>query len=132
MALVDRYALGKIFLLRGFVEDVGDFYRNLDIYLNTSLHEGIPMTILEAMSQEIPVIAPDVGGMKEIIDDGIDGYLVHGRDPKAFAEQCLRLYNDDNLRLAMGASAREKVEEDFSTERMAKEYHQLYLEVSQN
>lgn len=131
-ALVDRYTLGKIFLLRGFIEDVGDFYRNLDIYLNTSLHEGIPMTILEAMSHEIPVIAPDVGGMKEIIDDGIDGYLVHGRDPKVFAGQCLRLYNDDYLRLAMGSSARGKVEKDFSTERMAKEYHQLYLEVSQN
>lgn len=132
MDLIERYELGKIFTLKGFVENVSDFYCNLDLYINTSFHEGIPMSILEAMSYKIPIIAPNVGGMKEIFNNGIEGYLVDGRDPKIFADKCLRLYEDNFLRQSMGSSARDKIEKDFSNERMAKEYHQLYLDISHN
>ena len=62
MGLIERYRLEKTFMLRGFVENLVDFYQGLDIYLNTSLHEGIPMSILEAMSYEIPIVGPNMGG----------------------------------------------------------------------
>lgn len=99
--LIKRYELGNIFRLKGFVENTPSFYCNLDLYINTSLHEGIPMSILEAMSYNIPIIAPNVGGMKEILNNGIEGYLVDGRDPKIFADKCLRLYEDNYLRQSM-------------------------------
>ena len=127
--LIERYRLGNFFLLNGFVENLFNFYDNIDLYLNTSLHEGIPMSILEAMSYEIPIVAPNVGGMKEILNDGIEGYLVDGRDPKVFADKCLKLYKDKLLRQSMGFSAKEKVQNEFSNERMAREYFGLYSDI---
>jgi glycosyltransferase involved in cell wall biosynthesis len=111
------------------VEDRFEFYKGLDLYLNTSLHEGIPISILEAMSYGIPIIAPNVGGLEEILDDGIQGYLVEGREPKVFANRCLNIYNNKLLKHSMERSAREKVKEKFSNDRMAKEYYNLYLDV---
>ena len=64
------------------------FYHSLDLYLNTSVHEGIPMSILEAMAYSLPVVAPDVGGISEVVSNSEDGYLIEKRDPKAFAEKC--------------------------------------------
>jgi L-malate glycosyltransferase len=127
--LVCRYQLEKIFLFRGFVKDREDFYKNLDIYLNTSLHEGIPMSILEAMSYGVPVIAPNVGGLKEILEDGVQGYLVEGRDPKVFSRKCIGLYKNAAMKIRMKCSARERVEKHFSIERMAAEYSDLYNKV---
>lgn len=130
MDLIDRYRLEKTFILRGFVENPVEFYQGLDVYLNTSRHEGIPMTILEAMLYEIPIVGPNMGGLKEMMKDGIEGYLVDGRDPKIFANKCLHLYKNKLLRESMGASAREKVENDFSSDRMAREYYHLYLDIA--
>ena len=128
--LVGLYGLEKIFFLRGFVNDRVDFYKNLDIYLNTSLHEGIPMSILEAMSYGIPIIAPNVGGLKEILEDGVQGFLVEGRDPKVFSRKCLDLYENVILKNSMKCSARDKIEKHFSNERMAAEYSDLYKNVN--
>src|SRR3989304_5353687 len=88
------------------------------------------MSFLEAMSQGIPVIAPNVGGLKEMMEDGNEGYLVEGRDPKAFALKCLRLQGDGLLRQSMGSSARKKVKKEFTNEGMAREYYRLYLDVA--
>jgi glycosyltransferase involved in cell wall biosynthesis len=127
--LVERYGLEKQFILRGFVEDLSGFYQGLDLFLNTSLHEGIPLSVLEAMSFGIPILAPNVGGLKEMINDGVEGYLVNGRDPEVYAIKCLHIYRNKILRQSMASSAREKVENEFSNDRMAREYYQVYLDV---
>ena len=64
------------------------------------------------------------------MNDGIEGYLVDGRDPKVFANRCLHLFKNRSLRESMGSSAREKVENNFSNDRMAREYYQLYLDIA--
>jgi glycosyltransferase involved in cell wall biosynthesis len=127
--LVERHGLEETFLLRGFLENLSEFYGSLDLYLNTSLHEGIPMSVLDAMSNGLPVIAPDSGGFGEILTDGIEGYLLEGRDPKAYADRCLRLFRDPALRDSMGSSARARVEREFSNDRMAREYRRMYHDV---
>ena len=129
MELIERNGLRNMFLLKGFVDNLSEFYPYLDLYMNTSLHEGIPMSILEAMSYELPIIAPNVGGIKEIVNNGIEGYLLDERDPKRFADLCLQLQNNNNLRKSMGVSARHKIENEYSNERMAKEYNRLYLDL---
>ena len=105
------------------------FYRSLDLYLNTSVHEGIPMSILEAMAYSLPVVAPDVGGISEVVSNSEDGYLIEKRDPWAFAEKCFLLYENRQLRRRMARAAREKVVKSFSVENMAAQYHELYLNV---
>lgn len=127
--LIERYQLGHTFILKGFVENIFEYFQGIDVYMNTSMHEGIPMSVLEAMSYGIPIIAPDTGGIKEIIRDGVEGYLVEGRDPKNFAKKCLHLFKDRSLRRSIGNNARTKVEKEFSNDRMAREYYQMYVGV---
>ena len=127
--LIEKYQLGNTFILKGFVENIVDYYKGIDVYINTSIHEGIPMSVLEAMSYGIPIIAPDTGGIKEMICDGVEGYLVEKRDKKIFANKCLELFNDRSLRRSIGNNAREKAEKEFSNERMAKEYYNMYCDV---
>jgi glycosyltransferase involved in cell wall biosynthesis len=84
------------------------------------------MSILEAMTMGIPIVAPDVGGIKEIIDDGVEGFLVKGRDPQDFAEKCLEIITNDKLRDSMSNAAQDKVIQFFSAEKMAMNYYKLY------
>ena len=124
--LIKRHGLEERFMLRGFVRDVGAFYQGLDVYLNTSLHEGIPMSVLEAMAHGVPTIAPRVGGLEEIVTDGVDGYLVDARDPRDFAEKCLSLCENETLRRNMAGAARETIIGKFSVERMVNDYLDMY------
>lgn len=129
-ALIQRYELQNRFVLKGHQDDVNPFYRGLAIYLNTSVHEGIPMTILEALAHGLPVIAPAVGGIGEIIENGVDGFLINSRHPRDFAEKCLLLRENKELRERMSRSARCKAEQAFSAERMAESYYRLYCRTS--
>jgi len=115
-----------LFDFKGHVDVMDSFYQGLDVYLNTSIHEGIPMTILEAMGHGLPVVAPAVGGIVEIIEDGKEGFLIGSRKPIDFAEKCLLLKNDRELWERMSQAAREKAERCFSAEIMAEKYCQLY------
>ena len=112
-----------------FLEPVSDpfpFYSSLDLYINTSHHEGIPLTILEAMSCGVPVIAPRVGGIPEIIGHYEDGFLVDNYEPEVFADTCLMLLNNTDLRINIGRKARQKIKSSFSAEHMAASYRLLY------
>lgn len=126
---IKKNGLQEVFQLRGFMEDISDFYEELDLYINTSLHEGSPMSVLEAMSHGLPVIAPTGGGISEIVRDGVDGFLVEGRDPKRFAEKCLAVYRDRRLCSNMANASRERVESEFSFRSMAGRYFELYKKV---
>lgn len=126
---IQFHRLDDFFGLKGHLDDMDTFYSSLDVYINTSLHEGIPMTILEAMSHGLPIIAPRVGGIPEIIDDGVEGFLIEGRNPRDFAEKCLKLHRDRELWSKMSVAARNKVHTDFSCERMSKQYLQCYRDL---
>jgi len=132
LSMIRKYELDSVFTVKGFVDNMVNFYQGLDLYINTSLHEGFPMSILEAMAHRLPVIAPNTGGINELLIDGIHGYLVEGRDPDVFAGKCLQLYEDVALRRKMGSAARDRVLRDFSSEKMAQEYYDLYQNVMKN
>jgi glycosyltransferase involved in cell wall biosynthesis len=122
-------SLENLFSLLGHLEDIPAFYGRLDVYINTSVHEGVPMSILEAMAHGLPVVAPDVGGIGEIIENGVDGFLVAGRNPEDFADPILKL-QDAKLRRRIGEAAREKIRRSFSAQSMAEQYYQLYRELA--
>jgi glycosyltransferase involved in cell wall biosynthesis len=124
--LINDLDLKSNFQVYSFSENIDKFYQELDIYLNTSVHEGIPLSILEAMSYAIAVIAPDVGGLGEIIENEKEGFLIAHRDASSFAEKCLLLSDNINLRIKIGESGREKVKSNFTNIKMAEKYYNLY------
>lgn len=107
-------------------EDPSPYYESLDLYLNTSLHEGIPLSLLEAMSKGKPVVAAKIGGIPEIISNGIDGFLIEGRKPSDFADTCARLIKDPELRARISANAIKKVSRSFKACKMAESYTVVY------
>ena len=123
--------LGEAFAILPAREDPMPFYRSLDLYLSTSRHEGLPLSILEAMACGVPVVAPRVGGLPEIIREGSDGLLVDGRDPDPFVDACSRLIDDRRFAAAVAAEGRRRVETEFSSERMAEQYACLYRRLCQ-
>ncbi|MBT1071819.1 glycosyltransferase [Geobacter chapellei] len=124
--LITHLDMKESFLLRGHQEDMDSFYEGLDLYMSTSIHEGIPMAVLEALVRGLPVIAPAVGGFKEIINDGVEGFLIPDRDPHSFAEKCLLIQGNENLRRKMSLAARKRIEHAFSAQSMADAYYRLY------
>ena len=131
-SLIESWGLENIFVLEGHVSDIQAFYRRLDVYLNTSIHEGIPMSVLEAMATGCPVIAPAIGGLPEIIHEGRQGFLVKNRNPDAFAERCIALLKDKALRQQFGGEARRRIKDAFSVEAMTEAYFNLYTAIVRN
>ena len=129
-ALIRDRGLEASFSCVGKVDDMDGFYRGLDLYINTSLHEGIPMSILEAMSHGLPVVAPCVGGLGEVITDGVEGYLVDGRDPARYGDLCFKLMEDPGLYGSMSRAATARIKTAFSAERMARDYLSMYGDVA--
>ncbi|SCX96769.1 glycosyltransferase family 4 protein [Desulfoluna spongiiphila] len=125
-AQAEACGLQGCFLFSGHVSDMPTFYRSIDIYLNTSVHEGIPMSILEAMAAGVPVVAPDVGGIGEIITHGTDGYLMPTRHPEDFARCLAPLCESSQLRRQVAEQAAVTVRDRFSAAAMADRYYQLY------
>jgi glycosyltransferase involved in cell wall biosynthesis len=106
------------------------YYGALDLYLNTSVHEGLPLSLVEAMACGTPVVSAAVGGIPEIVAHGEHGFLVQGRDPARFAERCLALMRDNRLRRTMGEAAAAAARSGLSAEAMARQYRQLYEDCS--
>ena len=128
--LVDKYNLTDHFKFLGHIDNMDSFYNDLNLYLNTSIHEGIPMTILESMAHFVPVIAPDVGGFKEVVTNGKDGFLIGHRDPAVFANKCLQLYENRKMLNKMAEAAKIRIAQNFSSEHMAEKYRSLYVNLS--
>jgi glycosyltransferase involved in cell wall biosynthesis len=111
----------------GLVEDMAAYYRSLDVYVQPSWSaEGLPLSILEAMSSACCVVAADVAGAREAVRDGETGLLVRSRDVGGLAAALRRACADEKLRLRLGRAARREVEERFSAEGMCTRVMELY------
>jgi glycosyltransferase involved in cell wall biosynthesis len=114
----------------GARRDVYDVMAAMDIFALPSLNEGIPMSLLEAMALGRPVVASAVGGIPEVIQDRVNGRLVPPGDEDALAAACLELANDRDLARAMGARARQTIEDSFSHERCGSALLNVYQSVA--
>jgi len=123
---IDRLGLQDNVRLVGFTNDMPGFYRGLSVYINTSLHEGIPMTILEAMACGLPVVAPKVGGIREIITSDQQGFLIENHSAPEFAEKCLALYHSQKLWGRVSKAAQQRIVDHFHINSTSKQYAHLY------
>lgn len=100
--------------------------RGLRVSVLASKTEGLPNTVLEGMAAGRPVVATAVGGMRELIEDGVTGFLVPPEDPGALAGRIVCLLKNPSLARGMGERGRRRVAEEFTVERMAHEFGELY------
>jgi glycosyltransferase involved in cell wall biosynthesis len=124
---VDRLGLADHVRLLGPTRDVPALLRQARMFVLSSISEGVPLAVLEAMASGLAVAATSVGGVPDIVADGVTGLLTPPREPAALAAALLRMQDDTTLASAMGARGRWRVEELFDVRRMVAAYEQLYV-----
>lgn len=110
----------------GFQSNVGKWLRDLDLVVFSSVREGIPVAMLEAMATGIPVVATRVGGIPEVIRDGLNGLLVESGCPDILADAMVKIARDVDQRRAIGTRGRERVASLFSREVICGRYEELF------
>lgn len=121
--------IGENVVFLGHREDTEALLQALDIFVLPSLNEGIPMALLEAMAASRAVVASRVGGIPEIVEDGVEGILVEPMDATQLAENCGRLIESPEIAMKMGEQARKRVVQEFSAVAMADRVAALYKEL---
>lgn len=119
-------SLGDRFRLLGMREDVPDLMAALDVFVLTSLNEGMGRVLLEAGAARVASVATRVGGVPDVVEHGRTGLLVPPRDASAVAEAIGALAQDTGWRKAMGEAARARVAPDYGLERMQEKIEALY------
>ncbi|MBI5376475.1 MAG: glycosyltransferase [Candidatus Schekmanbacteria bacterium] len=110
----------------GVRKDINGILKLSDIFVLSSLREGFPITILEAMAASKPVIVTNVGGTPEAVIEGATGLIVQPKDEMAMAKAILLLLRDEKLRQIMGKKGRERFEINFKAESMVRKTEDVY------
>jgi glycosyltransferase involved in cell wall biosynthesis len=127
---IKDHHLEKHVLLAGFRPDVLSLHQAFDIFVMSSVTEGLGTSLLDAMAAAKPIVATTAGGIPEVVVDGETGFLVAPRDHEAMARALVSLLKDEGLRRRMGEAGRTRARELFSAERMVQETLRVYERVA--
>jgi glycosyltransferase involved in cell wall biosynthesis len=125
-ALAAKFRLSETVRFLGHREDVSDLLHAFDVYVSTSVFEGISLTLLEAMAAERPVIATAVGGTPEVVVHEVTGRLIEPRSPEAVADALLFLHRRPAVASAWGKAGRQRVLDQFTVNGMVQQYASVY------
>ena len=123
---IRQHHLEKHVILAGFRSDILSLHKAFDIFVMSSVTEGLGTSILDAMACGKPVVGTTAGGIPEVVADGETGLLVPPRDPRAMADAITRLLSDHELRGRMGATGLARVLQCFSAEIMVRKTLEVY------
>jgi glycosyltransferase involved in cell wall biosynthesis len=124
--MCERLGIRKNVLFMGWRKDVLDLLKIMDVFVLSSLWEGLPISILEAMSASKPVVATDIKGNNELVVHGKTGFLVEPRNAKQIAESVLKLLRDRSLARRIGQSGFARVQQYFEISRTVEQVNDLY------
>jgi len=127
---IKEHRLEKHVLLAGFRPDVLSLHKAFDIFVMSSVTEGLGTSLLDAMACGRPVVATTVGGIPEVVVDGETGFLVPPRDHEGMAAALVKLLRDEDLRQRMGNAGLARARRRFSAERMVQETLRVYRRVA--
>jgi len=126
-----RLGLQEEITLHGFRADILEIVNAADLFVLCSSHEGLPMALLESMALQKAVVCTAVGGMKEVIQDGVNGLLIPPNNPDALATAIIRIMKDTGLAKSIAANARKTIEENYSIKKTSQELFTLYSYIVQ-
>lgn len=109
--------------------DVNEILQVLDVYVLPSISEGMPLSLLEAMAASKAIVATNIGGIPEVIENEVSGLLVNSKSPSGLSEAIGRLINDVGLRENLGSYAKKCFDEKYSIETMMSSYEAYYREI---
>jgi glycosyltransferase involved in cell wall biosynthesis len=124
----DKIGIKDLVLFTGWVDDLESVYADLDIVALTSLNEGTPVSIIEALASGKAVISTAVGGVGDMITDGKNGMLTASEDAGRFADKLVTLLADKSVRSSLGKNGREYARERYSKNRLVGDIKDLYEE----
>lgn len=124
--LVQRHQLKDLVDILGYVENVESFYKYFDLMLFTSDWEGMPLSMWEAMANGVPVIAPDVGGFKEILEENNCGLIYKPGNLNEAESKLLKLLEDGQFRKSLGRNGRAAFESKFTAARFIEQIEKVY------
>ncbi len=127
-AKIKKYGLERRVFLPGFSDNMRENLLKSSCYLLSSLWEGMPMVILEALECGVPIISYDLSAMIPLVEDSVEGFIVEQFDTKKFAKAMLAISKDDNLRHQMGEAAKKKAK-SFEAEYIAKQWNEMFCEL---
>lgn len=127
---IKDHHLEKHVILAGFRPDVLSLHKSFDVFVMSSVTEGLGTSLLDAMAASKPIVATTAGGIPEVVVGDETGFLVPPRDHEAMAEAIVRLLKDDALRKRMGEAGRARAQALFSAERMVQETLRVYQRVA--
>jgi glycosyltransferase involved in cell wall biosynthesis len=116
-------------LFLGYQDDVAPYYEAIDTLLLPSVNEGTPVSVIESLAAERPAVATRVGGVPDVLRDGVDGFLVDVGDTGALADRLAELARDPARRREMGRAGRERVLERYAVARLVDDVDALYREL---
>lgn len=117
-------------VMTGFREDATTLMKVADVFVLSSLHEGLPVSLLEAMAAARPIVATRAGGVPELISTGETGVLVSPADDRSLAAELLKLLRDPDLRRRLGDAARQRVAQGHGMARMVHAVENVYEELA--
>ena len=110
----------------GYQSDVAGYYRLFDVFVLPSVNEGTPVSAIEALASGTPVVANRVGGVPDVVSDGVDGFLVEPGDVEGAADRLAELASDPELSARLGESGRREMFERYSVSRLVDDVDRLY------
>lgn len=113
----------------GWRRDLPRIYADLDVLVISSNNEGTPVSAIEAMAAGVPVVATRVGGLPDVVQEGVTGYLVPPRDPDALAGAIAAVLQDPERAARMGEAGRAVAQERYSLERLVADMDALYQQL---
>lgn len=125
-AQANQLGLADKVLFPGFRNDMPAVLAAMDIFVMSSLHEGIPVVLLEAMALARPVVVTAVGGMVEVVEDGRSGQLVAAGNSRELAGACVKLIKDPNFRTRLGLAAADRVRSEFTVQNQSHRLIEIY------
>jgi sugar transferase (PEP-CTERM/EpsH1 system associated) len=123
-------AIARNVVFLGARDDVPDILAALDLFVLPSITEGLSLTLIECCAAGKPIVASDVGGNREVIQDGENGLLIRSGDERALAAAIVRLLTHPDLAASMGRAGRARFESEFTLEAMVARYRDLYESIA--
>jgi len=127
--IINKLKLNDIVKFTGYFTRAFELISQAEVYIFTSSREGLPVSVMEAMAVEKPVVAYNIRGVRDLVVDGETGFLIPYRNVQQLAEKVMYLMNNPEVARIMGRKGRERIEEEFSIKKIKTEMSNLYREI---